>query len=144
MKSVIIIIFNGEEGLLFKNKIFSIIFLVGTIITCIGILLPWIDTIFMPFLGIGTWGGMIVFALLISNVCCFFFVRKRVKLSSVLFILSGIITIVIVYPPKALVSDPFVRYGIGTYVTAIGYSFIILSGIGGLLQSEKSGPFEDH
>jgi uncharacterized membrane protein len=123
------------------------IFLIGVTITSIGLLLPWVNTIFGNYIGISTWGGYFVLAFLAINVCLFFFLRDKEKLVSAVLIITGIFSIIIVFPPKGLVSNPIVSYGIGTYITLIGSIFIVIAGIVGLFEQGKNEknriPFED-
>lgn len=114
-------------------------FLISVLITFIGILLPWVDSIKGNISGIENFYGVFILILLLVSLGIFYFTRRKRKLVSISLVVIGILSFLLVlrtftelsYGINSL-TRVFVVYGIGVYITAIGSIGIAIAGTVGL------------
>lgn len=114
-------------------------FVISVIITFIGVLLPWVETIEGNKIGIQIIYGGIIHTLLFISLAFWYFVKNKDLFISILFILIGALSFYLVlrtYIEFSYVLNPITRIywdrGIGVYITALGSIGIVLAGIIGI------------
>ncbi|WP_047982018.1 hypothetical protein [Ornithinibacillus contaminans] len=120
-----------------KSKI-ARIYLSSILITLMGFLLPWIHTHDRSGSGLYPINGVIALLILVSLIV--FFTVKNKMLVSIVMIITGVLSFLIVFytffSSLVVFINPFissfVSYGIGIFVTALGTLGIIIAGIVGI------------
>ncbi|HLR59658.1 MAG TPA: LPXTG cell wall anchor domain-containing protein [Pseudogracilibacillus sp.] len=114
-------------------------FLISVLITFIGILLPWVDSIKGNISGIENFYGVFILILLLVSLGIFYFTRRKKKLVSISLVIIGILSFLLVmrtFTELGYAINPltgiFVDYGIGVYITALGSIGIAIVGTVGL------------
>ncbi|MEC5425748.1 hypothetical protein QGM71_19960 [Virgibacillus sp. C22-A2] len=114
-------------------------FVISVIITFIGVMLPWLETIEGNKIGIQTIYGAIIHTLLLISLAFWYFVKNKDLFISILFLLIGALSFYLVlrtYIEFSYVLNPFTRIywdrGIGVYITGLGSIGIVLAGIIGI------------
>jgi len=129
----------GGKNLSSNKGVFEKFFLISVITSLIGLFLPWVIVIDRNVRGFQNLYGVIVLILLVFSLSIFYFPRRKSKHVSICLIVIGIVSFLLVLRSFSeldyvidLLTEIFINYGKGLFITGLGSIGIFIVGIFGL------------